>query len=74
MERGHQILEFVLPLEDVCCDLAVAAFLRGALMIGEQLLKVNQQAAPNCVRATLNADESLSPTPINDRCESRSFR
>jgi hypothetical protein len=24
--------------------LAVAAFLRGALMIGEQLLKVNQQA------------------------------
>jgi hypothetical protein len=44
MERGHQILEFVLPLEDVCCDLAVAAFLRGALMIGEQLLRVNQQA------------------------------
>ena len=31
MERGHQILEFVLPLGDVCCDLAVPAFLRGAL-------------------------------------------
>ena len=42
IESGHQILEFVLPLGYVCCELAVAAFLRGTLMIGKQLLRVNQ--------------------------------